>query len=73
MIVVSTSLLGKIGLLEIFILALFAPFVYEINSMLFFRLFITDGGYGMRVYLFGSTLGITISSMMQILSVREIH
>lgn len=41
-----------------FFLTLWGTFFYDVNSQLFWRLFITDTGYGMRTFLFGSVTGL---------------
>ena len=53
-----SPVVGRVSLPEIFLLTLFGPFAYEVNSQLLWRLFITDAGYGLRVFTFGSFLGL---------------
>lgn len=58
-----SSVIGKIGLLEVFFLTLFGSFLYEVNSQLLFRWFITDVAFGYRIVVFGAFLGI-VSAMI---------
>lgn len=54
--------LGRIRLLEVFFLTLFGSFFYEVNAQLLWRWFVTDNGFGYRIFLFGAIVGI-ISSL----------
>lgn len=63
MAVAYNSVVGRIGLLELFFLTFFGAFFYEVNAQLIYRWFITDVGYGCRIFLFGSIVGI-ISSLL---------
>ena len=53
-----SPVIGRVSLLEVFFLTLFGSWVYELNNQLLWRLFITDSGYGLRVFVFGSFLGL---------------
>lgn len=64
MIIAFTSLVGRIQLFEIFVMTLFGSFLYEVNNQLLWNIYITDIGYGMRIFLFGSTLGIVASLIL---------
>jgi hypothetical protein len=57
MTVAFNPVIGRVGLLEVFFLTLFGAFFYEVNAQLIFRWFITDNGFGCRVFVFGSVLG----------------
>ena len=57
------SLVGRVQLIETFLLTLFGTFLYEVNNQLFYRFEISDVGYGMRIFLFGGFLGL-ISSVI---------
>ena len=58
-----TAVMGRVGLGHIFVLAFLGTFLYEINSMILWRLWIPDNGYPSRAFAFGSVLGI-ISSLI---------
>lgn len=64
MIVAVTPIIGRVGLLEVFLLSLFGTFFYELNSQLLWRLYITDVGYGMRVLIFGPMMGIIAACLL---------
>ena len=64
MLVAFSSFVGRVGILAVYFLTLFGTFFYEVNSQLIWRFFITDTGYGMRVFLFGSFLGFIISCLL---------
>ena len=51
------SLIGRVGHLEVFFLTAFGTIIYEFNSQLFWRFYITDCGFSMRTFLYGGTLG----------------
>lgn len=58
MLVAYASLIGRIQALEVLIMTAFGAFFYEVNSQLMWRLGITDIGYGMRIFAFGSFMGL---------------
>lgn len=62
-IVAFGSLVGRIKIFESFMLSLFGTFIYEVNSQLFWRYYISDTGFGMRIFIFGSFMGL-ISSII---------
>ncbi len=62
--VAFNSVIGRIGLLEVFFLTFFGAFFYEVNAQLIYRWFITDIGYGCRIFLFGSIVGIVSSFLL---------
>jgi len=62
--VAFSSIVGRIAVAEIFILTIFGTFCYELNNQLLWRLFISDTGYGMRIFVFGSFLGLIISLIL---------
>ena len=64
MIVAFFSLVGRIQLLEVFFLTLFGSFLYEVNSQLLWNFYITDIGFGMRIFVFGSFLGLVSSCFL---------
>jgi hypothetical protein len=57
------SLIGNINFFQLFILPIVGTVFYEINNLLFALLYIKDGGFGMRVVLFGSTFGFITSKI----------
>ena len=63
LLVAFSPLVGRVGFPEIFFLSAFGTMFYELNNQLFWRFFITDTGYGMRIFLFGSSLGLIISCL----------
>lgn len=56
--------LGKVGPLETLIMCFVGIFGYALNESAFWRLFINDNGYGMRIFLFGSVLGLVSSRIL---------
>lgn len=64
LLVAFSSLMGRIGFSEVFILSLIGGFLYEVNSQLLWRLSITDTGYGMRIFAFGSTMSLMIGCLL---------
>jgi DMSO reductase anchor subunit len=48
----------------VFFYTIVGTFIYEFNSLLFWRVIITDCGYGMRVFLFGGVMGFLSSLML---------
>jgi len=42
----------------------FGAFFYEVNNQLMWNIYITDMGYGMRVFLFGAAMGIISSCIL---------
>ena len=58
-----TAVMGRVGLGHIFVLSFLGTFLYELNSMILWRLWIPDNGYPSRAFAFGSVLGI-ISSLI---------
>ena len=62
-IVAFGSLVGRVKILESFVLSLFGTFLYEVNAQLFWRFGISDTGFGMRIFIFGGFLGL-ISSLL---------
>ena len=58
-----TAVMGRIGLGQVFVLTFFGTFIYELNSMILWRLWIPDNGYPSRAFCYGSILGI-ISSLI---------
>lgn len=61
LIVAYSAVVGRIGHLETYFFTVVGTFVYEFTSMLFWRLHITDCGYGMRIFVFGSFFGLFAS------------
>lgn len=56
--VAFSSFVGRVSTLEVFFLTIFGSFLYEVNNQLMWRFFITDTGFGMRIFVFGSFLGL---------------
>jgi hypothetical protein len=50
--------IGRIGVMDVFWLSIFGSFFYEVNNGLIWRFFIFDVGYGLRIFLYGSFLGL---------------
>ena len=63
LLVAFSALVGRVGIAELFFLSLIGTFLYELNNQLLWRWFITDAGYGMRAFAFGSVLGLVICFM----------
>lgn len=59
-----STVMGCIGMGEIFFLTFFGTFFYEINSQVLWRLYIPDNGFPSRAFAFGGTLGIISSLIM---------
>ena len=64
LLVAVSPVIGRIGIFEVFFLTLFGPFFYEVNSQLLHRFYITDTGYGMRILIFGSFLGLITTCIL---------
>lgn len=52
MILTFSPVIGRIQFVEAFFMTLIGTTLYELNYHVFFRIRITDTGYGMRVFLF---------------------
>lgn len=50
--------IGRVGIMDVFWLSIFGSFFYEVNNGLIWRFFIFDIGYGLRIFLYGSFLGL---------------
>lgn len=61
MAVAFNSVVGRIGLLETFVMTFLGTFFYEVNAQLHWRWYITDNSFNYRIILFGSILGIAIA------------
>ena len=59
-----TAVMGRVGLGHIFVLSFLGTFLYELNSMILWRLWIPDNGYPSRAFAFGSVLGIISSFIL---------
>lgn len=57
MILTFTPVVGRIQFLEATLLSLVGAWIYEVNVQLFYRLRISDCGFGMRVFLFAGIMG----------------
>jgi hypothetical protein len=62
-VVAFSSLVGRIKIIESFFLSLLGTFIYEINNQLLWRYYVSDTGYGMRIFIFGGIMGL-ISSVI---------
>ncbi len=58
LIVSYSAVIGRVGNLEVYFLTVIGTFMYEFNSMIFWRIFVTDCGFGMRIFLFGGFFGL---------------
>jgi hypothetical protein len=38
--------------------------LYEVNAQLIYRWFITDNGFGCRIFLFGSIVGVVVAVLL---------
>lgn len=56
--------LGRVGPMEVLLICLIGTFAYALNEGVFWNLFIEDNGYGMRIFLFGSSMGIITSLIL---------
>ena len=45
-------------------MTLFGSFLYEVNNQLLWSIYITDIGYGMRIFIFGSAMGLISSCIL---------
>lgn len=64
LVIAYSGVIGRIGNLEVYFLTVFGTFIYEFNSMILWRLFVTDPGYGMRVFLFAGAFGLFASIIL---------
>jgi hypothetical protein len=55
---------GRVGPLHVFILTLLGVVGYELNSQIMTRCSMLDVGGSMKVFVFGSTLGLVVSYML---------
>jgi hypothetical protein len=58
MYVILFPMLGRVGPAESILICLIGNFGYTLNEAVFWRLNISDNGYGMKIFLFGSIAGI---------------
>lgn len=59
-----STVIGRVGNLEVYFLTVAGTFIYEFNSMIFWRIFVTDCGFGMRIFLFAGVFGIVMSGLL---------
>lgn len=45
-------------------MTLFGTFLYEVNNQLLWNIYITDIGFGMRIFIFGSFMGLISSCIL---------
>lgn len=64
LIIALMTVIGRVSPLEIFMLSIIGTILYELNDQILWRLFVTDCGYGMRVFVFGGVLGLTSSLIL---------
>lgn len=64
LIIALGPLIGRIKLVEVFLLSVFGTACYEVNSQLIWRWYITDNAFGFRCILFGAVLGLAVSLML---------
>ena len=62
--VAMNPLIGRIRLVDIFILAEFGAAFYEVNSQIMWRWFVTDNAFGIRILIFGSVMGLVASLLL---------
>lgn len=58
-VIAMMTVIGRVGPLELLLLTLLGTLTGEINNQLLWRLFVTDSGYGMRIFAFGGALGVS--------------
>ena len=58
MLVAYMALAGRVGAFQVFILCFFGVFFYGFNETVIWRHAISDTGYTLRLFLFGSSFGI---------------
>ena len=58
MYVILFPVLGRVGPAESIIISIMGTIGYTLNEAIFWRLNISDNGYGMKIFLFGSIVGI---------------
>ena len=61
MFVIFFAVVGRVGPAESILICLVGNFGYTLNEAVFWRLNISDNGYGMKIFLFGSITGIIAS------------
>jgi len=64
MFVILFPMMGKVGPAEAVIITFFGNAGYTLNEAVFWRLNISDNGYGMKIFLFGSLAGIIASLLL---------
>ena len=64
MFVIYFPLVGRIGPAEVVVICLVGVFGYTLNEASHWRLNINDNGYGMKIFLFGSTAGIIAALLL---------
>lgn len=64
LIIAYSGVIGRVGNLEVYFLTVLGTFIYEFNSMILWRIFVTDPGYGMRVFLFAGAFGLFASIVL---------
>lgn len=58
MYVILFPMVGRVGPAEAVIICFVGGFGYTLNEAVFWRLNISDNGYGMKIFLFGAVAGI---------------
>lgn len=64
LIVCYSAVIGRVGYLEVYMITFIGTFMYEFTSMIFWRIFVTDCGFGMRIFLFGGFFGLLCSTIL---------
>lgn len=64
LIVALYAVLGRTGLLDTLILCLFGGFFYAFLEAIFWRISILDAGFGARIFMYGSSLGLVSSLIL---------
>jgi hypothetical protein len=64
LIVGYSGFIGRVGNLEVFFYTIIGTFIYEFNSMIFWRIWVTVCGFGMRIFLFGGCMGLCSSLIL---------
>lgn len=58
------AVVGRVGIGEVFFLSCIGTFLYEVNELILWRLYIPDNGYPSRAFAFGGAMGIVSSLLL---------
>lgn len=57
---------GRVGAFQIFVLCAFGVFIYGFNEIVIWRHAISDSGYTLRLFLFGSSFGLLSAIILRL-------